>query len=50
MIGSFGTAQILILAVVVLLLFGHRLPSTMHSIGASLREFRSGLRSADDVE
>ena len=50
MIGSFGTAQILILAFVVLLLFGKRLPSTMRSIGESFREFRRGLRSADDVE
>ena len=50
MIGSFGTAQILILGFVVLLLFGKRLPSAMHSVGTSLREFRRGLRSADDVE
>jgi sec-independent protein translocase protein TatA len=50
MIGSFGTAQILILAVVVLLLFGHRLPATMRSMGASLTEFRRGLKSGESAE
>jgi sec-independent protein translocase protein TatA len=50
MIGSFGTAQILILAFVVLMLFGHRLPDTMRSVGSSLREFRRGLHSDEGPE
>lgn len=44
---GFGTAQILILAFVALLLFGKRLPGTMHAVGESLREFRRGLNAAD---
>ena len=50
MIGSFGTAQLLILAFVVLMLFGHRLPGAMRSVGSSLREFQRGLHSDEGPE
>lgn len=39
-----GPWEILILLVVVLLLFGKRLPSVMGSLGRSIVEFKKGLR------
>jgi TatA/E family protein of Tat protein translocase len=45
MIGSPG--QILLLSLVVLLLFGHKLPSTMRSLGQSMRAFREGLQESE---
>jgi sec-independent protein translocase protein TatA len=36
--------EILILLVVILLLFGHRLPSVMRSMGQGITEFKKGLR------
>jgi TatA/E family protein of Tat protein translocase len=45
MIGSSG--QLLLLSFVVLLLFGHKLPSTMRSLGQSMRAFREGMQDAD---
>lgn len=45
---SFGPAQILILLVVVLLLFGKRLPSAMNSLGRSLVEFKKGVKGIDE--
>ena len=41
---SFGPMQMLIVGVVALLLFGNRLPSTMRSLGQSLKEFKAGLK------
>ena len=34
---------LLVVAVVALLLFGHRLPSTMRSLGQGVSEFKKGL-------
>jgi sec-independent protein translocase protein TatA len=42
--------QMLIVAAVILLLFGHRLPSTMRSLGKGLTEFKKGLREGDEEE
>jgi sec-independent protein translocase protein TatA len=42
--------QLLIIAAVILLLFGHRLPSTMRSLGKGLTEFKKGLREGEDEE
>ena len=46
-----GYAELLIIGVVVLLLFGHRLPSVMRSLGRGLVEFKKGTQdtSEDDV-
>ena len=44
----FSPIQMLIVAVVVLLLFGHRLPSTMRSLGKGVTEFKKGLQEGDD--
>ncbi len=42
-----GSGQLLLLSVVVLLLFGHKLPSTMRSLGQSMRSFREGMQEGD---
>lgn len=42
-----GSGQLLLLSFVVLLLFGHKLPSTMRSLGQSMRSFREGMQEGD---
>jgi sec-independent protein translocase protein TatA len=44
-LGSPG--QMLLLGLVMLLLFGNRLPSTMRSLGQSMRAFREGMQDAN---
>ena len=46
---SFGGTQLLILLVVVLLLFGNRLPETMRSLGKSVTEFKKGVRDGEST-
>jgi sec-independent protein translocase protein TatA len=46
--GSFGWQELLIVAFVVLLLFGPaKIPGLMRGIGQGISEFRRGLRDAD---
>jgi sec-independent protein translocase protein TatA len=45
-----GPVQMVIVLAVMLLLFGHRLPSTMRSLGKGLTEFKKGLKDSDDPE
>lgn len=45
-----STWQVLIVAAVALLLFGHRLPGTMRSLGQGINEFKKGLHEEDDEE
>lgn len=46
-----GTWDLVIVAVVVLLLFGNRLPSVMRSLGRGVVEFKKGVRGIeDDIE
>ena len=40
--------QMLILVVIVLLLFGSRLPQTMRSLGKSVNEFKKGIREGEE--
>mgnify|MGYP001369170026 CR=1 FL=1 len=40
--------QLLIVLVIVLLLFGNRLPSVARSLGQSLTEFKKGMRELDE--
>jgi len=47
---SFGGTQLLILLVVVLLLFGNRLPETMRSLGKSVTEFKKGVRDGESTD
>jgi TatA/E family protein of Tat protein translocase len=44
-LGSPG--QLMLLSLVVLLLFGHKLPSTMRSLGQSMRAFREGMADSE---
>jgi sec-independent protein translocase protein TatA len=47
-IGMPGPFEMLIIAVVVLLLFGNRLPSTMRSLGKGVVEFKKGIQGIED--
>ena len=52
MLGFFGMGhwELLIVAFVILLLFGNRLPSMMRSLGRGVVEFKQGLHGQDDDE
>ncbi len=43
-----GPLQLLIVAAVVLLLFGNRLPSLARSLGSSIVEFKKGVREIEN--
>lgn len=43
-----GTTELIVLAVVVLLLFGNRLPSVMRSMGRGIVEFKKGVQGIED--
>ncbi len=45
-----GHWELLIVLVVVLLLFGNRLPGMMRSMGRSVVEFKKGIREDEDEE
>ncbi len=50
-IGMPGPFEMAIIAGIVLLLFGNRLPSTMRSLGRGIVEFKKGVKGIeDDVE
>ena len=49
MLAFFGTPgpwQLLIVGLVILLLFGNRLPSVMRSLGEGITEFKKGIRGS----
>jgi len=46
--GSPGIPEFLILLVIVLLLFGKRLPGVMRSMGKSIVEFKKGVKGVED--
>lgn len=49
--GMPGPVELIVLALIVLLLFGKRLPSTMRSLGQSIVEFKRGVKGIDnDIE
>lgn len=50
MLGFIGAApmELLIVAIVVLLLFGKRLPDLMRSLGKSVTEFKKGVNDSSD--
>ena len=49
--GFTGPWELLIIAGIMLLLFGHRLPSLMRSAGRSVVEFKKGVQGIeDDIE
>jgi sec-independent protein translocase protein TatA len=46
--GGISPFHWLIIAVIVLLLFGNRLPSVMRSLGQGVVEFKKGLQGVED--
>jgi len=49
-IGFPGLPEMLIVGLVVLLLFGSRLPSVMRSLGVGITEFRKGIKGEIDED
>ena len=52
MLGIFGFGgpwELVLILVVVLLLFGHRIPGMARSLGSGIVEFKKGLKSGDDA-
>lgn len=45
-----GTPELIILAIIVLLLFGSRLPSAMRSLGMSVNSFKKGMQETDEED
>ncbi len=43
-----GPLEMIVVGIVVLLLFGNRLPSVMRSMGRSLTEFKKGVQGVED--
>jgi sec-independent protein translocase protein TatA len=55
LLGMFGTQEIIIIAIVVILLFGaKKIPQLMRGVGSGIKEFKDGMKegekSADDKE
>lgn len=48
--GFAGGYELVIIAGIALLLFGHRLPSVMRSLGRGVVEFKRGVAGVDDDE
>ncbi len=46
--GMPGPMEMIIIGVIILLLFGNRLPSVMRSLGRGVVEFKKGLSGEDD--
>lgn len=45
-----GPFELMIIALIVLLLFGKRLPDLMRSLGRSVVEFKKGVNDTDQIE
>ena len=45
-----GQWEVIIILVVIFILFGHRLPSVMRSLGRGVVEFKEGMRGVTDDE
>jgi len=43
-----GQWEVIIILVVIFILFGHRLPSVMRSLGRGVVEFKEGMRGIDE--
>ena len=48
-IGNFGTGEIIIIAIIVLLLFGgKKIPELMKGIGKGVKNFKDGVKGIED--
>ncbi len=47
-LGMPGPLEMMVIAVIVLLLFGNRLPSVMRSMGRGIVEFKKGVQGIED--
>ena len=47
-----GTTELMVIMVIAVVLFGHKLPSQMRSLGKSIKEFKAGINDpvADEAE
>lgn len=45
---NLGVPELIVVAIVVLLLFGNRLPGLMRSLGRGVVEFKKGVQGIDD--
>ena len=43
-----GTYELIIFAVILLILFGSRVPALMRSLGSSVSEFKKGVRDGEE--
>jgi sec-independent protein translocase protein TatA len=43
-----GSTELIIVCIVVLILFGHRLPSVMFSLGKGIKDFKKGINAEDE--
>lgn len=43
-----GPFEVLVVALIILLLFGNRLPGVMRSMGRGIVEFKKGIKGIDD--
>ncbi|WP_459557806.1 Sec-independent protein translocase family protein [Lacunimicrobium album] len=46
---GFGATEIIIFLIIVMLLFGRRIPETMFSLGKGLTEFKKGMKDDNDT-
>jgi sec-independent protein translocase protein TatA len=49
-LGTPGPMEMMIVGVIVLLLFGNRLPSVMRSLGVGITEFKRGIKGGEVTE
>lgn len=47
-VGGLGLPELIIFGVIILLLFGKRLPTAMRSLGRSVVEFKAGTKDAEN--
>ncbi|HQZ68340.1 MAG TPA: twin-arginine translocase TatA/TatE family subunit, partial [Planctomycetaceae bacterium] len=50
LVWALGPMELVIVIVIVMVLFGNRLPGTMRSLGQSLVQFKKGMREGDDED
>lgn len=43
-----GQWELLVVCIVILILFGHRLPSVMFSLGKGIKDFKKGINTEDN--